>query len=112
MRSFAAQGNVFSCQSRQLTTAGGSGWPGGRKCPEGEIQVCERQQREHLGSVLGDATIAHLAIAELALHDTKHMLDFRAHLAEPMIASTLAGRHPAPGFGLLPHRPKPASRPP
>ena len=40
----------------------------GRKCPAGEIQVCERQQREHLGSVLGDATIAHLAIAELALH--------------------------------------------
>ena len=67
----------------------------------GRYQVCERQQREHLGSVLGDATIAHLAIAELALHDTKHMLDFRAHLAEPMIAGTLAGRQPAAGFGLL-----------
>ena len=46
---------------------------GGRKCPAGEIQVCERQQREHLGPVLGDAAIAHLSIAELALHDTKHM---------------------------------------
>ena len=40
---------------------------GGRKCPAGEIQVCERQQREHLGPVLGDAAIAHLSIAELAL---------------------------------------------
>ena len=47
------------------------------------------------------AAIAHLSIAELALNDTKHMLDFRAHLAEPMIAGTLAGRQPAAGFGLL-----------
>ena len=38
---------------------------GGRKYPAGEIQVCERQQREPLGSVLGDATIAHLGLAEL-----------------------------------------------
>jgi hypothetical protein len=74
---------------------------GGSKCPAGEIQVGERQQREHLGPVLGDAAIAHLAIAELALNDTKHMLDFRAHLAEAMIASTLAGRQRAAGFGLL-----------
>ena len=73
---------------------------GGRKCPAGEIQVCERQQREHLGSVLGDATIAHLPVAELALHDTKHMLDFRAHLADPMIARTLAGRQPAAGAAV------------
>src|SRR6478752_3698677 len=83
---------------------------GGRKFPAGEIQVCERQQREHLSPVLGDATIAHLPVAELALHDTKHMLDFRAHLAEPMIAGTLAGRQPAAGFGLLLHRPKHARR--
>src|SRR4029079_10300059 len=79
---------------------------GGHKCPAGEIQVCERQQREHLGPVLGDAAIAHLAIAELALNDTKHMLDFRAHLAEPVIAGTLASRQPAAGFGLLLHRPE------
>jgi hypothetical protein len=37
------------------------------------------------------------------------MLDFRAHLAEPMIASTLAGRQPAAGFGLLLHRPEHAA---
>src|SRR3954453_3234527 len=68
---------------------------GGRKCPAGEIQVCERQQREHLGPVLGDAAITHLAIAELALNDAKHMLDSRAHLAEPVIAGTLASRRTA-----------------
>lgn len=34
----------------------------------------------HLGSILGDAAIAHLAIAELTLHDTKYMLDFRTTL--------------------------------
>jgi hypothetical protein len=44
---------------------------GGRKCRAGEIQVCERQQREHLGPVLGDAAIAHLAIAELAALQAK-----------------------------------------
>jgi hypothetical protein len=72
----------------------------GRKCPAGEIQVCERQQREHLGPVLGDAAIAHLAIAELALQGTKHMLDICAHLAEPVIAGTLAGgqHHCLPDF--------------
>ena len=81
---------------------------GGRKCPAGEIQVCECQQREHLGPVLGDAAIAHFSIAELALNDTKYMLDFRAHLADPTIARTLAGRQPAAGFGLLLHRPRPS----
>src|SRR4051794_28470724 len=35
-----------------------------------------------------------------------HVLDFRAHLAEPIIAGTLAGRQPAAGFGLLLHRPE------
>src|SRR4051812_15264709 len=79
---------------------------GGRKCPAGEIQVCERQQREHLSPVLGDAAITHLAIAELAFNDAKHMLDSRAHLAEPVIAGTLASRQPAAGFGFLLHRPE------
>src|SRR3954451_23420644 len=113
MRSFCGLSERFSCQSRQpQQRAGADGLmsSGGRKCPAGEIQVCERQQREHLGPVLGDAAIAHLAVAELALNDTEHMLDFRAHLAEPMIAGTLAGRQPAAGFGLLLHRPEHARR--
>src|SRR4051794_40479125 len=38
------------------------------------------------------------------------MLDFRAHLADPTIARTLAGRQPAAGFGLLLHRPEHARR--
>src|SRR4051794_21506946 len=103
MRSFAAQANVFlvkAASSQRQAGADGLVSSGGRKCPAGEIQVCERQQREHLGSVLGDATIAHLAIAELALHDTKHMLDFRAHLAEPMIAGTLAAVSLPPGLAF------------
>src|SRR4029077_3920358 len=91
---------VKAASSQRRAGADGLVSSGGRKGPAGEIQVCERQQREHLGSVLGDATIAHLAIAELALHDTKHVLDFRAHFAQPMIAGTLAGRQPAAGFGL------------
>src|SRR3954464_2080510 len=113
MRSFAAQANVFlvkAASSQRQAGADGLVSSGGRKCPASEIQVCERQQREHLGPVLGDAAIAHLAVAELALHDTKHMLDFRAHLAEPVIAGTLAGRQPAAGSGLLLHRPEHARR--
>ena len=48
--------------------------------------------------------------AKARLHETNHMLDFRAQLAEPMIAGTLAGRQPAAGFGVLFHRPR--ARPP
>src|SRR3954469_15517176 len=101
--------NVFLVKAGSSQRRAGSGWPGssgGRKCPAGEIQVCERQQREHLSPVLGDAAIAHLAIAELALNDAKHMLDSCAHLAEPVIAGTLASRQPAAGFGFLLHRPE------
>src|SRR3954468_545324 len=113
MRSFAAQANVFlvkAASSQRQAGADGLVSSGGRKCPAGEIQVCERQQREHLGSVLGDPRMAHLSMPDLPPHDTKHMLDLRAHLAEPMIAGTLAGRPPAAGFGLLLHRPKHARR--
>ena len=42
MRSFAAQGNVFSCQSRQLTTAGGSGWPW---CRQADASVLRARYR-------------------------------------------------------------------
>src|SRR4051812_18752365 len=101
--SFCWLSERFSCQSRQPQRwAGADGLmsSGGRKCPAGEIQVCERQQREHLSPILGDTAIAHLSIAELALHDTKHMLDFRAHLAEPIIAGTLAGRSLPPGLAF------------
>ena len=53
---------------------------GGRNHPAGEIQVGERQQREHLRAILGEAAIAYLAIAELAFDDPEHVLDFRTHL--------------------------------
>jgi hypothetical protein len=80
----------------------GAVWPApasrGRKRPAGEVQVSERQQREHLRTVLDDAAIAHLAVAELAFHDA---LDFRAHLAEPVIAGTLLDRQLASRLRLL-----------
>jgi hypothetical protein len=60
----------------------------------GEVQVGERQQREHLCGVLVEAAIAHLAVAELALHDTEHMFDLRADFPEAAIAGTLVSRQP------------------
>ena len=47
----------------------------GRKSAADEIQVGERQQREHVSAVLGDAAIADLAIAKLAFDDTEQVLD-------------------------------------
>ena len=44
----------------------------GRKPPAGEIQIGERQQREHLCAVLGDAAIAHLAVAERSVATEGH----------------------------------------
>src|SRR6266516_4686979 len=81
-----------------------------RNRPAGEIQVGERQQREHLCGVLVEAAIAHLAVAELALHDTEHMLDLRADFPEAAIAGTLVSRQPVSWFGLLLHRPQHAYR--
>src|SRR4051812_29907991 len=56
---------------------------GERNRSAGKVQVRERQQREHLSGVLGEAAIANFAIAELALHHKEHMLDLRAHFAKP-----------------------------
>ena len=73
----------------------------GRKSAAGEIQIGERKQREHLRAILGDAAIANLAIAELALHDTEHVLHFGAYFAEAAIARLLSLGKLAPGFDLL-----------
>jgi hypothetical protein len=40
-----------------------------------QVEVCQRQLREHLRPVLGDASVAHFAIAEPARHDAKDVLD-------------------------------------
>jgi len=53
----------------------------GRKSAADEIEIGEREQREHLGAVLGDASIADLAIAELAFDEAELVLDLRANLA-------------------------------
>ncbi len=39
-----------------------------------QIEVRERQQREHLCAVLRDASVSNFAIAELALHDAEDVL--------------------------------------
>src|SRR3954470_13288470 len=95
------------------TAAGGSEWPDVVRRTQvscGRDTGLRAPTARTPGPILGDAAIAHLSIAELALNDTKHMLDFRAHLAEPVIAGTLAGRLPAAGFGLVLHRPEHARR--
>src|SRR5262249_42257904 len=78
----------------------------GRKSPAGEIDIGEREQREHLCAVLGDAAIAHLAIAELAFDDAEDVLDLGADFAEPAIARPLPSGELAPRLGLLLDRPQ------
>ena len=79
-----------------------SAFPSSRhNSPADKIEVCEREQREHLGAVLGDAAIADLAVAELAFDDAKHVLDFGAHFAEAAVASALALRQRPPRLSLL-----------
>jgi hypothetical protein len=68
----------------------------GRKCPASEVEIGERQQREHLRSVLCEAAITHLAEAKLAFQNTEHVFDLRAHLAEPAIAGALTDRDRRP----------------
>src|SRR5262249_15381204 len=79
-----------------------------RNRPAGEVQVGERQQREHLCGVLVEAAIAHLAVAELALHATEHMPDLREAFPEAAIAGTLVSRrvvHAAAGDARRVHEP-------
>src|SRR5437660_6301263 len=89
---------------RPNTSGHGPFWPHspscGRKSAAGEIQIGERQQRKHLRAIFGDAAIAHLAITELALHDTEHVLHFGAHFAEAAIARLLSLAELAPRLRL------------
>ena len=78
----------------------------GRKSAAGEIEVGECEEREHLRAVLGNAAIAHLAIAELAFEHAEDVLDLGAHLAEAAIAGALTLRELAARFCLLLHRPE------
>ncbi len=43
--------------------------------PSHQEQVAEREQREELGAVLGEAAVAGLYVTELALDDAEGMLD-------------------------------------
>jgi hypothetical protein len=56
-----------------------------------------------LCAILGDAAVAHLAVAELAFRDSEGVLDLGAHAAEATIAGTL----PSLLEGVIePHFPK------
>jgi hypothetical protein len=61
----------------------------GRKSAAREIEIGEREEREHVRAVLGDAAIADLAIAELVFDDAEHVLDLGASLAEAAVVSAL-----------------------
>ena len=65
---------------------------------------------EHLCTVLGDAAIADLAVAELAFQHPEHMRDLGAHLAEAAVPGTLALREVAVRLRLLLHRPQHGGR--
>src|SRR4026209_1101160 len=86
----------------------------GSKSDAREIEISEREEREHVRAVLGDAAIAVLAIAELAFDDAKHVFDLRAHFAEAAVASAMPLREIAARFGFFLHGPQHARglRPP
>src|SRR6185503_18741958 len=78
----------------------------GRKSAADEIEIGEREEREHLRAVLGDAAIAHLAISELALEHSEDVFDLGTHLAEAAIAGALTLGEVAARLCLLFHAPE------
>src|SRR3954465_5183270 len=100
MRSFAVQANVFlvkagssqrrvGADSLVRRTQMSCGRDTGLRAPTARTpgpRCCGGQTAAPRGPVLGGAAVKPLGIAELALNEPKHMLDSRAHLAEPVIA--------------------------
>ena len=82
----------------------------GHKSTADEIEICEREEREYLRAVLGDAAIADLAVAELAFQHPEYVLDLGAHLAEAAVPGTLALREAAALLSLLFHHPQHGGR--
>jgi hypothetical protein len=83
----------------------------GRKAAAGEIQVREREEREHLRAVLGDAAIATLR------HPMGHLwrrkaCSILARASRAAIAHALASRESAAQLRLLLHRTVRRRRPP
>src|SRR5436190_1033747 len=77
-----------------------------RKSAANEEDVGERKEGEQLRTVLLDAAVAHLAIAELAFDDAEDVLDLGAHLADTAIASTLTLREFTSRLSLFLHGPE------
>jgi hypothetical protein len=65
-----------------------------------EIEVGERQQREYLRTVFGDAAIANLTITELAFEDAEDMLNLGADSAMAPVALPLRRRQLPAWFAL------------
>jgi hypothetical protein len=72
----------------------------GRNSPADKIEVSEREERKHLRAVLGNATIADLAIAKLALDDAQHVPDLGAHFAEARLRARWRFVSVRPRFAL------------
>ena len=76
-----------------------------RKSAAYDLEIGERQERAHLRADLGNAAIAHLAIAELAFDDAEDMLDLGVHpAAEAAIAGVPPLRQSATRFSFTAHR--------
>lgn len=54
-----------------------------------QVEVGKCEQRKYLRAVLGDAAVAHAAIAELAFHDAEYVLDLGADSAVALVAFLL-----------------------
>lgn len=60
--------------------------------PSGEVDVGKGEEREHLCTVLLDAPVANLPIAELAFQNAEHVSDLGANRAVLLVERTLGPR--------------------
>lgn len=77
----------------------------------GEIEIGEREEREHLRAVLGDAPIADLAVAELAFQHPEQVLDSARTLPKRRFLARWRCVRSRPGFAFsfTPHNTPAAS---
>jgi len=59
-----------------------------------QVKIGQPDQREHLRGVLRDPLVAHLRVTELALDDTKHMLDPRADRRHLVVEALICRKRP------------------
>src|SRR6266849_2287014 len=76
----------FRCPERSLETLR----PKQQQFSTYEIEVCQGQETEALGLVLGQAAITNFAVAPQPFDDMEDMFHFRSHLALPPIPLPVA----------------------